>query len=122
MNQFNERIDDPLEALDILFTQEDDNITVALHIYTKLHDPKAEGIKRHRMNNALIMFSNYWKQNYLKIRNNMDYLSNLATIFVDELFFIEEYNQVCSAIKTYIEQSQHPPIYNSIPMDIVREI
>jgi len=50
------------------------------------------------------MFSEYWRIHGQSI-SNISYLSNFATIFVDQMLFINEYEEVCVAIKKVMEFS-----------------
>ncbi len=102
-----------MEEIKVIFTNYPVNLCLVSEIYganihtSILKRSESSNQQRRNINEVLFMFSNYWKANYIEIRKNLDNLIVLTTMFVDEPYFVEEYDQVCSAMKTYISEKQY---------------
>lgn len=82
------------------------NITMALNTYaTRIEVSNPTQDNKIDIHRALNMFSEYWKI-YGQDISNISYLSNFATIFVDQMLFINEYEEVCVAIKKVMDREQ----------------
>lgn len=95
-----------MEELQQIFNQHPVNVSLALHLYGSTIEVRNPTQKdKVNIHKALSMFSDYWK-NYGREITNINYLSSFATVFVDKMFFINEYEEVCSAIQRVINRDQ----------------
>jgi len=99
-----------------IFKQYPADIKLALNIYARkvvVHNPtQKDKINIHK---ALTTFSDYWNI-YGNEINDINYLSCLATVFVDEMLFCTEYGEVCLAIKRLMEKDQKNMFTSSTEM------
>jgi len=100
------------ELLDI-FSKYPVNICYAFNIYaTKIDIIRPTNVQKTDMHRAVLLFSEYWNKHKDDIVE-IDELSNLATIFVNNLLFINEYDEVCISIHKYISKNQNLDTLNS---------
>jgi hypothetical protein len=95
-----------MEELRQILNHQNGDITMALNIYaTRIEVSNPIQDNKIDIHLALNMFSEYWGI-YGQSISNISYLSNFATIFVDQMLFINEYEEVCVAIKKVMDKEQ----------------
>ncbi len=95
-----------MEEFTKIFNQHPVNVSLALQIYgsqIEVRNPTQKN--KIAMHKAMTMFSEYWRLCGHEI-NNIYYLSSFAAVFVDQMLFINEYEEVCAAIKRVIDREQ----------------
>jgi len=88
--------------MDKIFDQYPIDIGQAVDTYipliSKENQDQEEKVDIHRV---LTLFSHHWKLYRKEIRVNYDYLVKLKSIFINSLFFAEEYDEICDDIENY---------------------